>query len=190
MSGVVSFRFAFALSRGTYATFIPVYASLYLGISESLVGVLIAGNIITMALMQLLGGRLADRFDRRLMVILGSLGIVTLMMLVPITRQFWPLLGLSVIGGIGGAIAMPSASALTVVEGRKYGMGSAMALFTLAMSLGMAIGPILSGVISDSFGISFVFYFAASTCAIGTVIFGWFTLRKPTTAITGETTPS
>ena len=79
------------------------------------------------------------------------------------------------IQGISGALVMPAASALTVEEGRKYGMGSTMSIFFLAMGIGMAIGPIISGGIADLLNIASVFYFGAVMGLIGTVLFVWFT---------------
>ena len=70
---------------------------------------------------------------------------------------------------------MPAASALIVEEGRRFGMGSTMGAFAMAMSIGMAIGPLLSGVIADFASINLVFYFGASAGLIGTGLFLWFT---------------
>jgi len=78
-------------------------------------------------------------------------------------------------GGLGGTISMPAASALTVEEGRKFGMGSTIAVFTMSMSIGMAIGPIASGVIADFININSVFYFGAALGLFGTTLFIWFT---------------
>ena len=70
---------------------------------------------------------------------------------------------------------MPAASALIVEEGRKYGMASTMSIFTLAMSLGMAIGPVLAGIIADSININAVFYFGAIAGLLGIGLFIKFT---------------
>ena len=79
------------------------------------------------------------------------------------------------IQGLTAAVVMPAASALTVEEGRKYGMGSTMSMFFLAMGIGMAIGPILSGVIADLVNVDSVFYFGAAMGLMGTGLFAWFT---------------
>ncbi len=73
---------------------------------------------------------------------------------------------------------MPAVSALTVEEGRKFGMGSTMAMLAVAMSVGMAIGPLLGGVIADFIGINSVFYFAAGMGLAGTSLFIWFTRNR------------
>jgi MFS family permease len=79
------------------------------------------------------------------------------------------------IQGIGVALSMPAATALVVEEGRKFGMGSTMSVFYLAMGIGMALGPIISGGIADAVDVSWVFYFGAIMGLIGTGFFVWFT---------------
>ena len=64
-------------------------------------------------------------------------------------------------------------------EGRKFGMGSTIAAFSLAFSIGMAIGPILSGAIRDLVGINSVFYFGAVMMIVGTGLFTLFTGGVP-----------
>jgi MFS family permease len=175
VKGLISFRLAFALGRGTFATFLPIFAGIYIGLSPSLVGILVAVNILLMSLLQVYGGNIADWFNRRALVFIGSVINFTHLALVPLGGNFWQLLGICVLGGLGGAIAMPAASALTVEEGRKFGMGSAIAIFGMAMSVGIGIGPLLSGAIVDFANINAAFYFGAVIGLAGTILFIWFT---------------
>lgn len=175
VKGIFSFRLAFSLGRGTFAAFLPIFAGIYIGLSPTLIGILIAVNILLMSLLGIPSGKIADRFNRRVLVIAGSLANLTCLALIPLGGNFWQLLGICALGGVSGAIAMPAASALTVEEGRRFGMGSTMAILAMAMSIGMAIGPLLSGVIADLANINSVFYFGASMGLVGTSLFIWFT---------------
>ena len=175
IKGLFSFRLAFSMGRGAFATFLPIFAGIYIGLSPTLIGIMLAVNILLMSLLQIYGGNIADRFNRRMLVVVGSLINLTYLALIPLGGNFWQLLGICALGGVGGAIAMPAASALTVEEGRKFGMGSTMAIFAMAFSIGMAIAPLLSGVIADVANINSVFYFGASMGLVGTSLFIWFT---------------
>ena len=177
VKGLFSFRLAFSLGRGAFACFLPIFAAIYLNLSPTLIGILLAVEILTMSLLEIPGGNIADRFNRKALVVVGSLINLTFLGLIPFTHNFWQLLGLCALQGLGGAISMPASSALTVEEGRKFGMGSTIAIFTMAMSIGMAIGPLLSGIIADFASINSVFYFGASAGLIGTCLFVWFTRR-------------
>jgi MFS family permease len=175
VKGLISFRLAFALGRGTFATFLPLFAGIYIGLNSSLIGVLVTVNILLMSLLQVYGGNIADRFSRRALVVIGSLINLTYLALTPLGSNFWQLLGICILGGFGGAIAVPAASALTVEEGRKFGMGSAIAILSMAMSMGIGLGPLLSGALVDFANINAAFYFGAVTGLVGTILFIWFT---------------
>jgi len=175
VKGLFSFRLAFSLGRGTFAAFLPIFAGIYIGLRPTLIGILIAVNILLMSLLGIYGGNIADRFNRRILVTVGSLTNIAYLALIPLGGNFWQLLSICALGGLGGAIAMPAASALTVEEGRRFGMGSTMAILGMAFSIGMAIGPLLSGMIADLININSVFYFGASMGLIGTGLFIWFT---------------
>ena len=106
---------------------------------------------------------------------LGAGLISPFLALIPMTHNFWQLLGLSAFGSLGAGISLPAATALSVEEGRRFGMGSTMSMLMMAMSIGMAIGPVACGVIADFANINSVFYFAAGMGLIGTILSIWFT---------------
>lgn len=174
VKGLFSFRLTYALGRGSFACFLPILASAYLGLTASQTGLLIAINILLMSLFQTGFGKIADRFNRKGLVICGSLTNVAFLFLIPSCGTFWQLLALCAFGALGGSISMPAASALTVDEGRKYGMGSTIGMFTMAMSIGMCTGPILGGGLVDTLGVGSVFYFAGLMGLLGTAVFTWF----------------
>ncbi len=174
--GLFSFRLAQALGRGGIFAFLPIFASM-IGLSISLIGILITINFSSWILFTPLGGLIADKFNRRTLIIVGNIVFSMLLVAIPLTNNFGQLLVVLLIQGLSGALVMPAASALTVNEGRKYGMGSTMGLFFLAMGIGMTLGPIISGGIADWVNLDSVFYFGAIMGLIGTVLFAWFTRR-------------
>ena len=176
--GLFSFRLVFALGRAAFIVFVPIFAATYLGLSPALTGALLGTHILLSALLGIPSGRLlADRFSRRALVVFGCLINIIFLALIPLTQDFGQLLALCAFGSLGGAISLPAASALAIEEGRKFGMGSTIAMFSIAFSLGMAGGSILSGAIRDLAGINPVFYFGAAMVLIGASLFIWFTRR-------------
>jgi len=116
------------------------------------------------------------------LVVLGCVISFIYLVLLPLADGFWKLLALAALGSVGGAMAVPAASAMTVAEGRKYGMGSAIAVFSMALSIGMSIGPILGGAIADFSGINSAFYFGAVVTLVGAGLFSLFTRSYKSTA--------
>jgi len=175
MKGLVSYRLVYAAGRGAFACFLPLYGADKLDLSAGEIGVLISLHMLLMSFSQFPGGRLADLYNRKVLVILGSLINLFFLGLIPLMNSLWQLLVLSAFGALGGTLSMPASSAMAVEEGRKYGMGSALGVFNMAMSFGMAIGPLLGGAIVDAWDIDSAFYFAAGAGALGTGLFVWFT---------------
>ena len=175
VKGIFSFRLVAALSRAIFATFVPIFAAFYIGLSPTLIGIILTVNILLMSLVQVYTGNIADRFNRNALVIIGALISISFLALVPLAHSFWQLLGLAALSSFGHALSLPAVLALTVGEGKKFGMGSTIAISQMAMSIGMALGPLLGGVILDYLNISSVFYFAAAVGLVGAGLFIWFT---------------
>ena len=173
--GLFSFRLVQAIARGGIMTFLPIFAAASIGLGTTLIGVLLTVNFLPMIVLLAPAGRLADRFNRKALVILGNLIYLITVALIPLANTFWQQVWLSFPRAIGGAISMPAATALTVEEGRKFGMGSTISILMMAMSIGMAVGPTLSGVIADLVDVNAVFYFGGAVGLIGTGLFIWFT---------------
>jgi len=176
VKGLFSFRIGYSIGLGAFITFLPIFTVMYLALSATRVGILIAVLILLMSVLMPFLGNVADRFNRKTLVILGSIiSLGSIALVPPLAYNFWAILGLCALMGVGGAIAMPASSALSIDEGRKFGMGSTMAIFVVAMDIGTIIGPILGGVIADFVNINSVFYYSAAMGIIGIVLFAWFT---------------
>ncbi|MDO8687618.1 MAG: MFS transporter, partial [Dehalococcoidales bacterium] len=156
--GLFSSRLGQSLGVGGFVTFLPLFAAM-IGLRTSLIGTLLSVNILAMTLFAPLVGILADRFSRRTLTILGYLLAAVLLAVIPLTTSFWQLLAVLLVQGLSSAIALSASSALTVEEGRKFGMGSTTSILFMAGSIGMAFGPIISGGIAEVLNIDLVFYF-------------------------------
>jgi MFS family permease len=159
-------------------TFLPLYAYNSLHLNGSQIGLVIASSILLTAFLQLPCGKLADRVNRKMLVVVGSFLYFSIVPFIPYTADFIQLLSLNIVLGFLGALSLPAASALTVTEGKNFGMGSTMAIFNVAMSVGLAIGPLTSGIILDLYGLSGVFYFCTILGFLSTGIVSWLFSRS------------
>lgn len=172
--GLFSFRLSFAIGRSIFSCFLPILGGLYLGLLSSEIGILISINILLNSMLQVLGGRLADKFSRRKLVVSGTIIDVCCFLLIPLMHSFNQLLVICVISAVARLSSVPSVSALAIEEGRKYGMGSSMGIFQMAMSIGQAVGPLIGGGITDNIGVKWTFIFAAFIELVGILLFAKF----------------
>jgi len=178
LKGVFSFRFALTFGRSAFSTFLPLFAVAAIGMRPALIGVMLAIYMLLTSILGIPSGRLADRYNRKTLVVLGGVFSFADLAMIPIAHNFWQLLMLCAIGSIGSAVAITSATALVVEEGRKFGMGSTIALFNVSLSLGMVLGPVLGGAIVDFTSINSVFYAGAAMTLVGAGAFIWFTRSR------------
>ncbi len=188
--GLTSYRTALALARGCLMTFLPLFAASSLRIGVGLIGLMLAVHNLLRAAVQPYFGGLADRFNRRTLVVIGALSHIAFFFLIPHDYVYWQLLVLVAFGGIAAAIAMPAMTALYTEQGRRSGMGTAMSMEMLAMAVGMGIGPIAGGLVADAVNVPAVFYFSAGVQLIGIALFFAMTRGyKPGTEIAGKKAP-
>ncbi len=170
MRGLLTFRFVSALGRGSLLSFLSIYAFSF-GIKPTQVGIMLTVNILFLSFLQIPFGKMADKISKsKLILIGGSLSIISLM-LIPQTGNFFLLLLLNILWGIGRAMGIPATSAINTMVGRKYGMGASTGLFMTPLYAGMVVSPLISGLLMQTIGIVYIFYFAGLATAAGLLIF-------------------
>lgn len=166
-----------AISQGSFTTFLPILATAR-GMSIAMVGIIISATISMMSLLGAVAGRIADRANKRLLIIGGSYFIVLALLLMPHTSLFLVMLALGLTLSLGAGVSNPAIAALSVKEGRKYGMGTTMGIVNMGMNIGFAVGPIIEGEVVDLGQVNYAFYFGGGILVIGILVFAWLTRQE------------
>jgi MFS family permease len=164
------------IGRGSIVSFLPLLAQEKLGMSATLLGTVLTTNLSLAAVLLLPFGLLADRIDRKRILLLGSLLSSTMFAFLPSAGGVWSLLGVNVLLGIGTALVFPATQAMAVTFAREKGMGTVLAFLQAATGAGFATGPLVSGMIYKTYGIDPVFY-ACSGFLLAASIYGLFFLE-------------
>ncbi|MCJ8499867.1 MFS transporter [Desulfatitalea alkaliphila] len=172
IGGLFAFRFAYTAGIGVIWSFLPVLADVELQLSSARTGFLVMLGVFISGLVHLPMGKLADHFNRRVMVITGGVLVVAAMMAYQRAFSFHYLVLVSSLFGLGGGIAMPALMAMAVSKGQSTAsMGSVIALLTMAHSLGMLVGALGAGVMMDWFDLRVAFFLGALLMLLGVVVF-------------------
>jgi MFS family permease len=182
--GILSLQIVEAVGRSTYFAFLPIYAGIVVGLQTAQIGIIISVYVLLSALLQAVSGRFIDKINRKIVVVIGGFITVIFLILTSFAQNFLQLLLISVFGSMGAALIMPAISALVVEQGRRLGMASVMAVISISIGMGMAIGPLLGGAVVDLAGVSWAFFCAAIIFILGIGIFFRFTHQN--TDITQE----
>ncbi len=123
-----------------------------------LVGILISAYGLTSAIMQPLMGALADRLDRRKLLIQIGLALIAFSTLGFILAQnFFDLLLLRILQGVAVAITIPASMVLMTLITKKETRGGAMGVYSTLRMIGFAAGPLLGGYLQTHFGFNSAF---------------------------------
>ncbi|MFC1828373.1 MFS transporter [Thermodesulfobacteriota bacterium] len=148
--GLFVFRFAYAAGIGIIWGFLPVLADGEFSLSSSSIGMLIMLGVLASGILHVPMGILADRMNKRVMVVIGGLIIGSAIFSFEWADGFRDLVLASIFFGLGGGISMPALMALAVYKGNRVdAMGSVMSVLTVAHSFGMLIGSLLAGLVMD-----------------------------------------
>ncbi|RJX35413.1 MAG: MFS transporter [Desulfurivibrio sp.] len=173
--GILLARMATMIIMVPTMAFLPLLMHQWFGSSGMEIGLVIACRTLVNALLQTPFGRMADRRDKAVLLLTGCLVISIVMCLVPLAGAFWQLLALFVLLGMGEAIIWPTLGAYATEEGRRYGQGTMMGVFSLAMSVGVFCGSLGAGFTMDLLGLRWSFFIigvlvlALSLVAIGLI---------------------
>jgi len=170
--------------------FLPLLMNQWFSASGKQIGVVIAGRTLVNALLQTPFGKLADRYDKVRLLRAGCLVVSFVICLVPFAPSFWGVLALFVLMGIGEAVIWPVLGALATQDGRFYGQGTMMGVFTLAMSVGIFLGAVGAGSSMDMFGLKWSFINIGIIVLLLTMIAAWLirtgSLLQPEGRVAGD----
>jgi multidrug resistance protein len=187
IAGLFCFRIAYTLCIGVIWGFLPVLADTELSLSSASIGFLVMLGIFISGLIQIPMGWVADRFNKKAMVVSGGAVVSYAVLSYLWANSFQDLVLASVFFGIGGGICMPALMATAVIVGDRTGsMGSVMALLTVAHSLGMLVGSMLAGLMMDLFYLRLAFPLGAVMMVTGTGLFLYSAVRPKELQQPGE----
>ncbi len=172
------FRAINALGRGAIMGFLTIFMHTPvneggLGLSLTQAGTVLSVGQLSSAGLQRPFGDMADRYNKKMLIIIGGIVSALGMFSFPFTSNFWEVLGARLLFSIGSAIMLPSITAIAAIEGRELGISTTMSVLQSAMSLGMMAGPLVSGILADLFSLTPIFYVGSGISLIG---LGFFVL--------------
>jgi len=153
--------------------FLPLYVQ-YLGTRlgpslEFWAGMAFSSQAITMALASPIWGALSDRYGRKLMLERAMFGGAVLLCLMAFVRSAEELVLLRAIQGlITGTVS--AANALVAGEAPRERIGYAMGLLQVGFWGGVAVGPLIGGVLADIWGFRVPFLLTGALLLISGIL--------------------
>lgn len=148
-----------AFGDGLYSYLLPVYLSQTLGADSVQIGILYAITSLLSASSLLIAGMLADKYDRKKIMIAGWIAWIPAPLIFSIAGNWVQAIPGMILWGVwlGG----PTVTAYVVGTADKNKMTLTFTMISASWSLGYVFSPAIGGYLSDSLGMRTVFFLAA-----------------------------
>ena len=160
MVSLMAVLLTFAMFTGLFG-FLPIYAA-EIGATDSQLGIITMIHLGVSALGALLASWLWERLGFRLTIILSAFLMGIGMAVIPLIDTTYGLMAIQISSGMGGGILTTLFMLLTIRGLPQHQQATAMGVFQAIYAVGMLTGPIISGYLGSSLGLSHVFYLSAS----------------------------
>jgi len=172
LQGLTLVTLGHAVAFGATLTFLALYLDTNLLLTATAIGMILTGQELVAGLLQPLFGRVADRYNRRYLIISGiliqSFGIFGLAVL----TDFWMIfISFVFVGGFGHSLWSAAQRAALVVVGRKVGMAKTMSFLEMIFMSGLLLGSIGAGLLSQRLSIPMIFAICAGALLVGGILF-------------------
>jgi MFS family permease len=164
----------FVMRGGARITLIPLYGGEKLGLSESQVGIVLGVSALVNVMVVNPGGWLVDRVGRRPVLIVGLLLTAAATGAYGLLDTYGALVMLSVAFGTVAALSGIPPPTLAGDLAPREATGAAVGLYRMAGDLGMVVGPLLMGAVTEGGAFLAGFGLAAGLlvlAAVATVLF-------------------
>jgi MFS family permease len=159
--GILVFFAEFATVWG----FLPIYAA-RIGASDTELGILVMLTMGVSTVGSLAVAPMVQRWGHVLTLVLGSVMLGLSLLAVPFIKSI-PLLDLAqVLNGMAWGMLSTQLMALSIYGTTPQRRATAMGFFQAMYAIGMLAGPLVSGLLANSFGLAVIFYFSAAVCLV------------------------
>jgi MFS family permease len=144
---------------------LPVYIE-EIGGTPQQVGIVMGGFAVGLLASRIWLGKLADYRSRKLVVLIGTFVEATAPIGYIIAKSIITLFAIRAFHGISIAAFTTGYSSLVVDLSPRKQRGEIIGYMTLAVPIGMAVGPMIGGFMVDSLGFTFLFGFSTLSASI------------------------
>lgn len=154
---------------GLIIPLLPIYGR-QLGASGFTLGLLTSLFAITRSITSYPGGLLADKLGRKKLIVTGLFIYTVVMFLFGVATDLYHLLLLRACQGAASGIVWPVAATMVADIVQSKDRGKAMGIFSMMWDAGIAVGPVLGGLLAAAFTIAVPFFVCSGLALISALL--------------------
>jgi len=162
---------------GAFETFLPLVL-LSRGMGAYQTGILFAAQTLIIAVTKPSFGRISDRVDKRVQIVIGLFVLGCSVAAIPFASAFTAFLLISSLLALGMSLSTVATSAYVADVAQKEQMGASMGALSSIMDIGHSAGPLVTGIViaAAGFGPGFFVSFLIAVAVCG---FFALSVREP-----------
>jgi EmrB/QacA subfamily drug resistance transporter len=133
----------------------------------------VVGYALSFATFMLSGGKLADRYGRRRLFVVGLLIFTGASLACGLAPSVNFLIGARVVQGVGGAIMNPATLSIITATFPPRQRGMAIGIWAGVSAMALAIGPLVGGLLTEYVHWSWIFFINVPVGIVGIVVTRW-----------------
>jgi MFS family permease len=149
---------------------------LSLHFNNSQIGIITATYPAVWGIGQLFTGKMSDHYSKKQMLFLGMLLQGVAILFIPFTTNFYDLIFIAVILGLGTALVYPTFLSTIAQVTSPNQRAESIGVFRLWRDFGYAIGALISGITADLFGVEYAIFFIGGLTILSSLM---IKLRMP-----------
>ena len=161
---VMAIMLFFAQFSGLWG-FTPVYAA-SIGANSTQLGILTMLTMGASMVAALVTAPIVKRFGYAYTIIFASILLGGALAVVPFIHSLLILDAAQLINGAGRGILATALMSLSIYAVAPQQQATAMGFYQATYAIGMFLGPLISGVLADKYGLAIIFYLSGGVCLI------------------------
>lgn len=141
-----------------------------LNIAQSGLQWVVAGYTVAFTAGLLVAGRLSDRFGRKKMLLVGILGFMAAAIYAALATTAVQLTLGRILMGVGGTLLLPSTLAIISSQATDKQKPHLIGMWSAIFGMGIALGPLLGGLLLNHFSWSSIFWINVPLLAIAAIL--------------------
>ena len=133
----------------------------------------VVGYALSFATFMLSGGKLADRYGRRRLFMIGLVIFVGASLACGLATDVNFLIGARVVQGVGAAIMNPATLSIITATFPREQRGMAIGIWAGVSAMALAIGPLVGGALTEYVNWSWIFFINVPVGIVGILVTRW-----------------
>ncbi len=177
LSSTALIEMATYFAYGAFETYLPLYLT-QLDIPARQIGLIFSMQILAIALSKPFFGKLADRVDKRKLILIGVLALGLAIGLLGYFQTVSAAIVLGLLFGLGLSFSTVTTSSYVAEVTRQDKLGSSLGELSSIMDIGQTIGPFVTGVAITYFSFKIGFLLSLALAVITGLVFYIYNWKK------------